>query len=85
MAFTWGERQEQAFTLLKEKLTKAPILALPDFSKTFVLECDASGVGVVVVLLQGGNPITYFSEKLHGAALNYLTYDKELYVLVRAL
>jgi len=36
-------------------------------------------------LLQGGHPIAYFSEKLHGATLNYPTYDKELYALVRAL
>jgi len=85
MAFTWGVRQEQAFALLKENLTKAPILDLPDFSKTFELECDASGVGVGAVLLQGGHPIAYFSEKLHGASLNYPTYDKELYALVRAL
>jgi len=38
-----------------------------------------------VVLLQGGHPISYFSEKLHVASLNYSTYDKELYTLVRAL
>jgi len=43
------------------------------------------GVGIGVVLLQGGHPIAYFSEKLHGATLNYPTYDKKLYALVRAL
>ena len=75
VAFTWGERQEQAFSLLKEKLTKAHVLALPDFSKTFELQYDAFSVGVGVVLLQGGHPIAYFSEKLHGAALNYPIYD----------
>ena len=85
VAFIWGERQEKAFALLKEKLTKAPFLALPDFSKTFELKCDAFGVGVGVVLLQGGHPITYFSEKLYGAALNYPTYDKELYALIKTL
>ena len=59
------------FYQLKEKFTNAPILALPNFSKTFELECDASGVGIRVVLLQGGHPIDYFSEKLNGASLNY--------------
>ena len=66
-------------------LTNALIFVLPDFSKPFELECDASGVGIGVVLLQGGHPIAYFSEKLHGATLNYPTYDKELYALIRAL
>ena len=85
VAFTWGEKQEQAFALLKEKLTKAPVLAHSDFPKTFELQCDASRVGVGVVLFQGGHPIAYFSEKLHSATLNYPTYDKELYALISAL
>jgi len=80
-----GEKQENAFQRIKFLLTNAPILALLDFSKPFELECDASRVGIGVVLLQGGHPIAYFSEKLHGATLNYPTYDKEFYALVRAL
>ena len=83
--FCSNEKQDQAFKRLKAQLTNAPILALPNFAKTFELECDASGVGIGVVLLQGGHPIAYFSEKLHGATLNYPTYDKELYALVRTL
>nr|KYP50633.1 Transposon Ty3-I Gag-Pol polyprotein [Cajanus cajan] len=83
VAFEWKEKHNLAFQELKHKLTQAPVLALPDFSKTFELECDASGLGIGAVLLQGGHPIAYFSEKLHGAALNYPTYDKELYALVR--
>ncbi|XP_057770955.1 uncharacterized protein LOC130990742 [Salvia miltiorrhiza] len=55
------------------------------YRRMFELECDASGVGVGAVLLQDGKPIAYFSEKLKGAQLNYPTYDKELYALVRAL
>ncbi|KAL1559606.1 hypothetical protein AAHA92_09931 [Salvia divinorum] len=85
VGFHWEEKQESAFNLLKEKLTTAHILSLPNFDIMFEIECDASGVGVGAVLLQDGKPIAYFSEKLKGAQLNYPTYDKELYALVRAL
>jgi hypothetical protein len=83
--FEWGAPQEDAFNTLKERLTHAPLLQLPNFDKVFELECDASGIGLGAVLLQDHKPIAYFSEKLSGAALKYSTYDKELYALVRTL
>ena len=82
MGFKWGDAQEKAFKLIKEKLTHAALLALPDFTKTFDIECDALGIGMGGMMMQEGRPIAYFSEKLSGAALNYPTYDKELYALV---
>ena len=62
--FSWWEKQEYGFQQLKEKLTNVPIPVLPDFSKTFELECDSSGVGEDAVLLQAGHQIAYFSENL---------------------
>ena len=57
----------------------APLLVLPDLSKTFEIECDASGIGISVVLMQERKPIAYFSAKLNGSALKYPTYVKKLY------
>jgi hypothetical protein len=71
--------------MLKDKLTHAPLLQLPDFNKTFELECDASGIGLGGVLMQERKPVAYFSEKLSGPVLNYSSYGKELYALVRWL
>jgi hypothetical protein len=53
--FTWTSITESAFQLLKQALISAPVLAVPDFSKTFVVETDASDYGIGVVLQQDGH------------------------------
>ena len=83
--FKWGNSQEKAFQELKKRLTEAPLLVLPDFTKTFEVECDASGIGIRGILMQQGKPVAYFSENIGGAQLNYFVYDKELYALVCVL
>jgi hypothetical protein len=60
--FRWGAAQDQAFLTLIDKLTHAPLLQLPDFGKTFELECDASGIGIGGMLLQEDKPVAFFSE-----------------------
>ncbi|KAL0427543.1 UNVERIFIED_CONTAM: Retrovirus-related Pol polyprotein from transposon gypsy [Sesamum latifolium] len=79
--FKWENAQEKAFQVIKDKLTHAPLLALPDFGKTFEIECDACGIGIGGVLMQGSRLVAYFSKKLSGLTLNYPTYNKELYGL----
>jgi hypothetical protein len=84
VGFHWGSDQANASATLKETLCSTPVLALPDFNKTFEIEYDASGIGIGAILMQDRQPIAFFSEKLSGTALNFPTYDKELYALVRS-
>lgn len=63
----------------------APVLALPDFSKTFVLETDASDKGICAVLQQDGHPIAYVSRALGPRNLMLSTYEKECLAILLAV
>ncbi|GKA41867.1 putative reverse transcriptase domain-containing protein [Tanacetum coccineum] len=76
--FDWGDKQEAAFQLLKQKLCSAPILALPEGSEDFVVYCDASHKGLGVVLMQREKVISYVSRQLKIHENNYTTHDLEL-------
>jgi hypothetical protein len=76
--FQWNNAAEKAFQQLKEALTSPLVLRLPDFTQQFVIECDASGIGLGAILLQQNQPIAYFSEALKGSALLLSTYEKEM-------
>ncbi|GKD14899.1 putative reverse transcriptase domain-containing protein [Tanacetum coccineum] len=83
--YIWGENQEPAFQLLKQKLCEALILALPERNDDFVVYCDASHQGLGAVLMQREKVIAYASRKLKPHEENYTTYDLELGVVVLAL
>jgi hypothetical protein len=60
-AFYWTLEATQAFEQLKEEMCKALVLTKPNFTKTFVLECDASRNGMFSILMQEGRPIAFES------------------------
>ncbi|GJY42060.1 putative reverse transcriptase domain-containing protein [Tanacetum coccineum] len=83
--YIWGENQESAFQLLKQKLCEALTLALPEGNDDFVVYCDASHQGLGAVLMQRENFIAYASRQLKPHEENYTTHDLELGVVVFAL
>ena len=74
-----------AFQKLKECLTSAPVLAVPDSGKEFVVCTDASLDGIGAVLMQEGCVIAYESKKLKNHEVNYPTHDLELAAIMHAL
>ncbi|GJT52730.1 putative reverse transcriptase domain-containing protein [Tanacetum coccineum] len=82
--FEWGDKQEAAFQLLKQKLCSAPILALPEGCKEFIAYCDASKKGLGAVLMQREKVISYASRQLKIHEKNYTTHDLELEHILNA-
>jgi hypothetical protein len=85
----WGARQQLAFIELKRALQETPVLALPDPTRPFVVNCDASGYAVGAVLQQdrgaGLQPIAFLSKKLTGAESRYPVHEQELLAIITAL
>lgn len=86
--FNWTAECQSAFQGLKDALTAAPVLKLPDFSDAappFEVWCDASGRGIGAVLLQGGHPIAFEARSLNPAERNYFAGEQEMLAVVHAL
>ncbi|GJP33625.1 hypothetical protein CLOM_g18142 [Closterium sp. NIES-68] len=86
--YKWEPKHQEAVEQLKQALTSAPVLILPDPERDYVIEADTSDQAMGAVLMQdqgnGLQPIAYLSKKLHGAKLNYLIHDKEALAIVIA-
>ncbi|GKA14668.1 putative reverse transcriptase domain-containing protein [Tanacetum coccineum] len=80
--YIWGEDQETAFQLLKQKLCESPILALPEGNDDFVVYGDESHQGLGAVLMQKEKVIAYASRQLKLNEENYTTHDLELRAVV---
>nr|GEV71932.1 transposon Ty3-G Gag-Pol polyprotein [Tanacetum cinerariifolium] len=83
--FVWNTAVQSVFEQLKHAVTKALVLALPNFEHVFPAMCDASRLGIGGVLSQLNRPISFFSEKLNDTRRHYSTYDKEFYAIVPIL
>ncbi|GJY31336.1 putative mitochondrial protein [Tanacetum coccineum] len=84
-AFKWSQEAQLSFEALKRAMIKAPVLGLHDFNEPFVIETDASGVGLGTVLQQKGHPIAYLSKTLSLKHQSMSTYEKEFLVVLMAL
>ena len=83
--FSWTDAAAAAFDALKAAVTSAPILAMPDFAKDFVVECDASSHGFGTVLIQDAHPIAFFSRPVAPRHRSLAAYERELIGLVHAI
>ena len=80
--FHWSGQAEKTFVTLKQVMSSVPVLALPDLTQPFILETDASGQGLGVVLTQNSRPIAFFSQALSPRARQKSVYERELMAIV---
>ena len=84
-AFAWTPEAAEAFDALKRALSSASVLQMPDFTREFVIDCDASGAGFGVVLHQGSGPLAFFSRPFVTRHVKLAAYKRELIGLVQAV
>ncbi|GKG05009.1 ty3-gypsy retrotransposon protein, partial [Tanacetum coccineum] len=84
-AFVWPKFAITAVNNLKQALMQTPVLTLPDFSKDFVIQTNASGSGIGAILLQDGHPIAYFSKQMSLQLQQASTYVWEMFAITEAV
>ena len=83
--FEWTDKCEESFQTLKERLTSAPVLTLPEGNEGFEVYSDASYQGLGCVLMEHKRVVAYASRQLKKHELNYPTHDLELAAVIFAL
>lgn len=83
--YNWSPIAQKAFESVKQALTQAPVLKLPDFTQQFVVQIDACDKGIGAVLLQQGHPISFLSKALEPRAQALSTYEKECLAILLAV
>lgn len=89
-AWTWSDKEQDAFETLKKKITSSPVLIFPDDLKPYKLEADSSDFATGAVLSQEGpdgkwHPVAFMSKSLNQVERNYEIHDKEMLAIIRAL
>ena len=84
-SFVWTEEARETWDRLKQAMVTAPVLALPDFQSTFVVESNASNNGIGAVLSQKGRPIAFFSKALSPKQQATSVYKKEMLAVLTAV
>lgn len=83
-AFRWGTDTQRAFKALKSTMITLPVMVMRDFAKEFIVETDASGVGIGVVLMQEGRLIAFLSKAFSTRNQSKSVYEHELIAIVLA-
>jgi hypothetical protein len=83
--FTWTLAVAQAFQTLNTAMCTTPVLALPDFTKTFVLECDSFGKGIGAILMQEGHFLAFTRKQFSEQYLGKSIYEKEMLSILHAV
>ena len=83
--FVWTPTAQQAFNQLKQAMVTAPVLAIPDFSQPFIVETDASDIGIGTVLIQRDQPVAFLSKALGPQHQKLSIYEKEFLALIMAV
>ena len=84
-AFSWTPEATKAFEHPKEAMCRALVWATLDFTKTFIMECDASRNGIGAILMQEGRPIAFESHPIKGNYLQKAIYEKKMLEILHAL